>query len=162
MKYLIKGELYDPVKVGDSGDWGYGHPDEHCHDCGSTYGEKHLDGCDVERCPACGTQMLSCDCGPVYSVEDDIDERTLDELKLEQRKEQLRWDAVVEFDRNAPNGNIYAILGAAQKAMRKQQRIADYNEMWERVQLAESYNAALRIIDEYVALIDTTEPRSQM
>ena len=106
--------------------------------------------------------MLSCDCGPVYSVEDDIDERTLDELKLEQRKEQLRWDAVVEFDRNAPNGNIYAILGAAQKAMRKQQRIADYNEMWERVQLAESYNAALRIIDEYVALIDTTEPRSQM
>ena len=83
-------------------------------------------------------------------------------LKAEQRKEQMRWDAVVEFDRDAPNGNIFAVLGAAKREMRKQQRIADYNEMWERVQKSEDYNTALRIIGEYVTLIDTTSYNKQM
>ena len=162
MKYLIKGKLYNPVKVGDDGDWYAGEPNSRCGDCGHKYGEIHMEGCDIERCPACGRQMLSCDCGPVYTVEDDADEQTLEELKAEQRKEQMRWDAVVEFDRDAPNGNIFAVLGAAKREMRKQQRIADYNEMWERVQKSEDYNTALRIIGEYVTLIDTTSYKKQM
>ena len=101
-------------------------------------------------------------CGPVYTVEDDIDEQALKELKAEQRKEKLRWEAVVEFDRDAPNGNIFAVLGAARQEMQKQQRLSDYNEMWERVQNSESYNDALRIIGEYVTLIDTTGYGGQM
>jgi len=33
-----------------------------CSGCGVEAGQSHEEGCYAERCPACGCQMLSCDC----------------------------------------------------------------------------------------------------
>lgn len=33
-----------------------------CHDCGVREGELHVLGCDTERCPFCGYQLITCDC----------------------------------------------------------------------------------------------------
>ena len=37
---------------------------ERCHDCGilNKPGNTHHYGCDIERCPKCGLQLLCCEC----------------------------------------------------------------------------------------------------
>jgi len=37
---------------------------ERCHDCGilNKPGNVHHRGCDMERCPKCGGQLISCNC----------------------------------------------------------------------------------------------------
>lgn len=37
---------------------------EYCHDCGieNKRGNLHISCCDMERCPKCSRQLLSCDC----------------------------------------------------------------------------------------------------
>jgi hypothetical protein len=37
-------------------------PTRTCGDCGAKPGEFHQPGCDVERCPYCGDQLISCGC----------------------------------------------------------------------------------------------------
>ena len=36
-----------------------------CHDCNVAPGGYHHPGCDMERCPRCGGQLISCDCEPL-------------------------------------------------------------------------------------------------
>jgi hypothetical protein len=37
-----------------------------CGDCGAEPGKLHKPGCDVERCPKCGGQIIACNC--IYEV----------------------------------------------------------------------------------------------
>jgi hypothetical protein len=46
-------------KVGDEGVY---NPGERCNDCNALYGYYHHYGCDNERCPKCGRQLIICDC----------------------------------------------------------------------------------------------------
>ena len=60
--YVINGRTYERIRYGDeTDDW---HADEvPCHDCGVVKGQYHVGpACDVEECPRCGGQVISCDC----------------------------------------------------------------------------------------------------
>jgi len=46
-------------------------PGRRCHDCNVAVGGFHHPGCDMERCPLCGGQLISCGC---LDTEDEEDE----------------------------------------------------------------------------------------
>ena len=37
-------------------------PQRHCHDCNIQEGGIHFFGCDMEKCPFCGHQLIMCGC----------------------------------------------------------------------------------------------------
>lgn len=64
----------------------------------------------------------------------------------------------LEVDFNGPGGNVYYILAVTRKVLQKQQRIADYNNIWENVQKM-NYAQALVEINKYVELVDVGQPK---
>ena len=81
--YLIGRTEYSRIRYGDEtrggGNWHIssrtGQP-QPCGDCAVPVGAYHIPGCDVEECPRCHGQSISCDC----------DEETLRELQQEYRR----------------------------------------------------------------------------
>ena len=60
---FIDGRKYQRVRVGDPGDFYQGgDANIGCTDCGAQMGNYHHWGCDCERCPRCGLQLLTCRC----------------------------------------------------------------------------------------------------
>lgn len=95
--YLIRGELYSPIFYGEEEDcWGdYEDEENTCGDCGCHLGEQHLPNCDIERCPRCCGQMLSCNCGAIYVITDEKREYIPEYIKL-QEEENKRIDKMCE------------------------------------------------------------------
>lgn len=61
-------DVAEPIKrifVGEGDDWG----GPICPDCNAGQGKPHHAGCDVERCPNCGGQMIGC-LGDDYTEEE--------------------------------------------------------------------------------------------
>lgn len=58
----VAGQVYERVRFGqESGSrW---EDFDFCPECVVSHGELHHPGCDIEECPRCRTQYLSCDCG---------------------------------------------------------------------------------------------------
>ena len=60
----------------------------------------------------------------------------------------------IRFSSRGPSGNIFHILALVREAMRKQRRIAEYNDLRDRVTSSRSYTEALTEIRKLVDLID--------
>jgi hypothetical protein len=60
--YMIEGQRYERIRYGaEAENWGADKGP--CHDCGVIKGQYHVPSiCDVERCPPCEEQVISCDC----------------------------------------------------------------------------------------------------
>jgi hypothetical protein len=58
---VLNGKEFPRIKYGsESDDWGAdSHP---CGDCAVLKEQFHVQSCDIEECPCCGGQLLSCDC----------------------------------------------------------------------------------------------------
>lgn len=63
-KWVIGGKVYPRIPYGSDWEKVRGI----CHDCEVRTGQYHVDGCDMEKCPCCGGQLISCDCD--YSEEE--------------------------------------------------------------------------------------------
>ena len=90
MKYLINGEFYDPIKCGAEEDLYYDQPKSICGDCGVGIDNYHKRGCDIEKCPSCKGQLITCDCQPIYMVNDEEieDANYIKYLTIKQQKER--------------------------------------------------------------------------
>jgi hypothetical protein len=57
----FKGREIPRIRYGkEKSDWAAANTP--CHDCRVLEGEFHVPSCDVEECPVCGDQLITCDC----------------------------------------------------------------------------------------------------
>lgn len=77
---VIDGVPYQPVPYGR--EIGWGRAQQRCGDCLVLPGRVHHHGCDVEECPACGQQSITCDCVWAGDYEDEFYDDPLWEPQL--------------------------------------------------------------------------------
>lgn len=72
--YDKEDNIYNRIKFGEEDGWNL---EDHiyCPDCIAKRGEYHMELCDIEICPKCGGQLISCGCiMGMCSLEDEITE----------------------------------------------------------------------------------------
>ena len=57
---MLDGTTYEPVRYGE--EIGWPRTRERCGDCNVLAGRVHHHGCDIERCPSCQRQAITCGC----------------------------------------------------------------------------------------------------
>jgi hypothetical protein len=57
----VDGRVCARIRYGDEKNF-QGVQDAGCRDCGVVKGQLHVPMCDVERCPGCGDQLITCSC----------------------------------------------------------------------------------------------------
>lgn len=73
----VGGKVFNGVRMGDPGDFYEGESKAtRCHDCNALYAHCHHWGCDAERCPVCGRQLISCECRDVTIGSEDQPQKT--------------------------------------------------------------------------------------
>lgn len=88
-------------------------PNYLCHDCGAMEGEYHAHGCDMERCPFCLGQLISCGCA-YGKLGLDCSPGTRVYEKGLNKEELARWRAIVKEQGRIPYvciPNLCAICG---------------------------------------------------
>lgn len=69
---------------------------ERCNDCGvvNKEGNLHHYGCDIERCPCCHGQLISCDCTPYGGIDDEDFVGTKEECIVALKKKNEGYNTV--------------------------------------------------------------------
>ena len=64
---------------------------------------------------------------------------------------------VIEYESRGESGNVFWLLGAVSRALRREHRPNDYNTCRDAVLSSHSYDEALSIMSRYVTLVDKSE-----
>lgn len=115
---LIDGEPYERST------FHFDEPDGYCHDCKAPHGTYHHFGCDVERCPKCGHQLLSC--GHLVDIEDI--KKDIKEFFERNHGENIDYTDILE---EFPNFSLPDVVEACEQ-LEKEEKIQEVNKSKEK------------------------------
>lgn len=97
----VDGTEYERVPYGKEEGW-EGRKPTNCHDCAALPGQFHGPGCDVERCPKCRLQFISCDCDATWTAEPDPESSIVANQDEEDQPDTVATDNISERQYRRP------------------------------------------------------------